>query len=58
MIGVCPEKEIAYPKINPTKRKENELTNGHTHFFLIGDEPSKKDFTWGQEAKLKFEIAK
>jgi hypothetical protein len=58
LIGVCPEKEIAYPKINPVKRKENELTNGHTHFFLIGDEPSKKVFSWGQEAKLKFEIAK
>lgn len=58
LIGVCPEKEIAYPKINPTKRKENELTNGHTHFFLIGDEAVKKSFQWGEEAKLKFEIAK
>jgi len=42
LIGICPETEIAYPKINPTKRKENELTNGHTHFFLIGDQAGKK----------------
>lgn len=58
LIGVSPEKEIAYPKINPSKRKENELTNGHTHFFLIGDEPTNKNFAWGYEGKLKFELAK
>lgn len=52
LIGVSPESEIAYPKINPTKRNENELTNGHTHFFLIGEETGTK-FQWGQEAKLK-----
>lgn len=58
MIGICPETEIAYPKINPTKRKENELTNGHTHFFLIGDEAAGRKFTWGEESRLKFELAK
>ena len=43
-MGVCPASEITYPKINPTTRKDNELTNGHTHFFLIGDE---KKMEWG-----------
>lgn len=57
LIGVCPESKISYPKINPTKRNENELTNGHTHFFLIGDDAGKK-FEWGEEAMLKAEIAK
>ncbi len=57
LIGVCPEAMIAYPKINPSKRKDNELTNGHTHFFLVGDDTAQK-FEWGQEAKLKAEIAK
>jgi hypothetical protein len=38
LMGVCPEAEITYPKINPQQRRDNELTNGHTHFFLIGDE--------------------
>lgn len=56
LVGVCPEAEIAYPKINPTKRKDNELTNGHTHFFLLGDD-ADKTFTWGQEAKVKTDLA-
>jgi len=31
------------------------MTNGHSHFFLMGDE--KKKFAWGDETKLKFELA-
>lgn len=37
LIGVAPEQEIIYPRINPNSKKDNELTNGHTHFVLIGD---------------------
>jgi len=55
LVGVCPEKEIAYPKINPTKRDDNELTNGHTHFFLTGNED--KPMSWGDEAKFKSDLA-
>lgn len=51
LIGVCPEHVIAYPKINPTTRKDNELTNGHTHFFMTGDE--RNPFKWGEECVLK-----
>ena len=53
---MSPEAQVTYPRINPAQRKDNELTNGHTHFFLIGDEKGPK-FDWGDEAKLKFELA-
>lgn len=73
LIGVAPEQEIIYPRINPNVKKDNELTNGHTHFVLIGDaggdasaqglapalakEPAPI-LTWGDEAALKYELAK
>ena len=55
LMGVVPESEITYPRINPAQRKDNELTNGHTHFFLIGDDSKK--FEYGDESKLKFDLA-
>jgi len=55
LIGVAPESEILYPKVNPTERFDNELTNGHTHFILLADK--KKEMRWGDEAKVKIEIA-
>ena len=36
LIGVCPEAEIDYPRLNPALKKDTELTNGHTYFFTIG----------------------
>ena len=36
LIGVAPENEIIYPRINPNVKKDNELTSGHSHFMLIG----------------------
>jgi hypothetical protein len=56
LIGVAPEKEIVFPRINPTQRHDNELTNGHTHFFLMGDDDTKYD--WGDETQAKFDLAK
>ena len=56
LVGVCPEAQVTYPRINPAQRKDNELTNGHTHLFLIGEEKGSK-FDWGEEAKLKYELA-
>lgn len=49
LIGVCPESEIDYPRLNPTNRKETELTNGHTHFFTIGKEKGGRGavLKWG-----------
>lgn len=41
--------------MNPTERFNNELTNGHTHFILIGDKTKEKH--WGDEAHIKVEIA-
>ena len=67
LIGVAPEHEVIYPRINPVEKKDNELTNGHTHFFLIGDRgqaetanrkarPEKK-WAWGDETELKYGLA-
>jgi hypothetical protein len=38
LVGVAPEGEIIYPRINPNEKKDNELTNGHSHFILLGDQ--------------------
>ena len=35
VIGVAPENCITFPKINPTSIDPNELTNGHSHLFLL-----------------------
>jgi len=37
---VAPDHEIIYPRITfNNDKKDNELTNGHSHFLLIGDAP-------------------
>ena len=46
---------MTYPRINSAQRKDNELTNGHSHFVLLGDENHK--FDWGDESQLKFNLA-
>ena len=56
LVGVCPEAAISYPKLS--NRKLNELTNGHTHFFLIGKEDKSVKFAWGDESGLKYDLAK
>lgn len=74
LIGVAPEHDVIYPRINPNDKKDNELTNGHTHFVLLGDggasedaaknktggskPPPAKTFGWGDESQLKFDLAK
>lgn len=69
-FGVAPDECIQYPRLSQEAPKDNELTNGHTHFVLIGDneaqEAYKKDrqgekpksFDWGDETTVKFELAK
>lgn len=46
-FGVAPDECISYPRLSQEAPKDNELTNGHTHFVLIGDgeavEAYKKD---------------
>jgi hypothetical protein len=57
--GVAPEAEVIYPRISPNDKKDNELTNGHTHFILVGEEASSdKKLKWGDETQLKFDLAK
>ena len=61
LIGVCPEAEIDYPRLNPANRKDTELTNGHTHFFTVGKEKGSSkgvQLKWGQESGLKFDLAR
>lgn len=43
LIGIAPEYEVIYPRINPNEKKDNELTNGHTHFILLGDEAAESE---------------
>lgn len=56
LFGIAPEREIKYPKINPTITEQTELANGHSHLFIIAD-PNEKYDKWGSEAKLKFLLA-
>ncbi len=55
VVGVSPAAEVQFPKLNPTSHPENELTNGHTHFFLLGDDSNT--LRWGEEAELKLQLA-
>lgn len=41
LLGVCPEAEVDYPRLNPANRTNIELANGHSHFFSIGKEKGK-----------------
>ena len=38
LIGVAPEKEVKFPKVNPTHHDPYEVANGHTHLFLLGND--------------------
>lgn len=60
LLGVCPEAEIDYPRLNPAHRNDNALTNGHTHFFTVGKEKESNGLRlkWGQESGLKFDLAR
>lgn len=53
-MGVFPEGQVTMPKINPTQKYQNQLTNGHTHLFMM----CGKTNPWGSEAKFKFALAK
>jgi len=65
VIGVAPENEVKYPRITPVGRRELELTNGHSHFVLIGDNVQEAEeagqiptrYFWGDEAKIKMDLA-
>jgi hypothetical protein len=58
LVGICPEAQISYPKLSEQHRKPTDLTNGHTHFIIIGKEDGKVVYTWGQESALKYDFAK
>lgn len=59
LIGVCPEAEVEYPRLNQAQKTNIELTNGHTHFFCVGAIKGKTgELKWGAETSLKYELAK
>ena len=69
-FGVAPDECIQYPRLSQEAPKDNELTNGHSHFVLIGDKEAQesykknkkgerpKSFEWGDETYVKFDLAK
>lgn len=54
LIGVFPESQVTMPKINPTQKYPNQLTNGHTHLFMLAGKTGQ----WGSEAQVKYLLAK
>jgi hypothetical protein len=66
LVGVAPEHEIIYPRISQGDKQDNELTNGHSHFILLGDQESQMKtskieptkYKWGDETVIKFDLAK
>jgi hypothetical protein len=35
VIGIAPENQVKFPKLNPTTVEPSELSNGHSHIFLL-----------------------
>lgn len=51
LIGIAPEAMIELPKPLTDKFSKKMLTNGHTHFILLGNNENR--LKWGNEAKFK-----
>ena len=51
IIGVAPENKVRYPKINPTYKDPNEISNSHSHLFLLNDK--ENNLEWTQESVFK-----
>ena len=54
LIGVFPNEQISLPVLGGKTELPDQLTNGHSHMFMITDKLYQK---WGNEAKLKMKIA-
>jgi hypothetical protein len=56
LLGVAPENVIEYPKLNSDDVFSSKtLTNGHSHFILLGKEDIA--LKWGDETKFKMQLA-
>ncbi|EGR26903.1 hypothetical protein IMG5_205830 [Ichthyophthirius multifiliis] len=51
LIGIAPENDIQFPKVNQNQFNQNELSKGHTQFFLL------TDCQWSQEVLFKLLLA-
>lgn len=59
LVGVYPESEVDYPRINPQHKTVKELTSGHTHFFSVGKNKGQAgELKWGRETTVKYDLAK
>lgn len=54
LIGVFPELDVTFPKIHPSKLPDNQVTDGHTHLFMVTDKLYQK---WGDESKIIISVA-
>ncbi len=55
LIGIAPKEQIELPKISNEKYSNNTLSQGHSHFILLGKEGIKLE--WGDEYKIKLSFA-
>lgn len=51
LIGICPESMIDLPKPNFDNFSRRMLSNGHTHFILLGNKQNQ--LQWGNEIDFK-----
>lgn len=51
LIGIAPENCIELPRPNPGSFSSKVISNGHTHFILLGSEDYK--LKWGEETSFK-----
>lgn len=55
LIGISPKNKIELPKLLNEKYSINTLSQGHSHFILLGDDEFKLE--WGDETKIKMKFA-
>ncbi|KAL4486365.1 hypothetical protein ABPG72_007151 [Tetrahymena utriculariae] len=55
LIGVAPDDEVQYPKVNSTYQDPYEICAGHTHLFLLNNK--EQDLRWTQESLFKITLA-
>lgn len=57
LIGVAPESQIKYPTSSGSFVDPYEISNGHTHIFLVNSK-DKKEKPFGFEASFKINLCK
>ena len=55
-VGVFPEKQVTFPKIQQTEPLETDLALGHSHYFMVCNDEYDSYTNWGSESKIKYQI--